>query len=70
MTTFVTLFNGFVAKRGDTNYHRLFRWFCYKKGDDNNIVTFFYCGYVMEKVMAAISFFFFSPFFGPFGIIH
>ncbi len=72
-TTFITLFDGFVAKKGDENYHRLFRWFCCEVGKGNNIIAFFYGDGVMKKVMAACNFllsFFLFFFFGPFGLIH
>ncbi len=57
--TFVTCFDGFVAKNGDGNYHRHFPWFCYKEGDNNNVVTFFYGGGVVKKAMAIGNFFLF-----------
>jgi len=50
-TTSVTFFNGFVAKNGNSNYLRLFWWFCYEEGDDTNVVTLFYGGSVVKKVM-------------------
>jgi hypothetical protein len=52
MTTSVTFFEGFVAKKGNFNYCRLFQWFCYEEGDDNNVITFFYGSGVMKKAMA------------------
>jgi hypothetical protein len=59
MTTFATFFDGFVAKKGDSNCHSLFRWFCSEEGEDNNVVNFFYGGGVMKKQLAIILFYFF-----------
>jgi len=72
MTTFVTFFDGFVAKIGDNNYNSLFHWFCYKEGDGSNVVAFFYGGGAMKKAMVAncCHLFFLFFFFGPFGLIH
>ncbi len=56
MIVSVTFFDGFAAKNGDGNYHRLFRWFCCEKGDGSNVITFFYGGHVVKKVMATSGF--------------
>jgi hypothetical protein len=62
-TTFVT-FNGFVAKKnGDGNYIHLFWRCCCKEGDNINVVTFFYGGGVVKKVMAISGFVFCFLFF-------
>ncbi len=60
MTTFITFFDGFVAKKGGSNCCHLFRWFCREKNDGNNVVAFFYGGGVVKKVMATCGFFFWS----------
>jgi hypothetical protein len=62
MITSVTFFDGFVAKTGDDNYHRLFRWFYCMEGDGNNVIAFFYGGGVVKKVMATSGLFLFFPF--------
>jgi hypothetical protein len=46
-----------------------FLWFCCEEGDGNNVVTFLYCGGVVEKVMVGGNFFSFF-FYGAFGLVH
>jgi hypothetical protein len=51
-TTFIIFFDGFVGKKGDSNCHSLFQWFHCEEGDDSNVVSVFYGGGVVKKVMA------------------
>jgi len=46
-----------VARNGDNNYCRLFRWFCCEEGDNNNVVIFFYGGCVVKKALTISNFF-------------
>jgi hypothetical protein len=53
---FVIVFDGFVVK----NWRPApFCWFNCEEGDGNNVVTFFYGGPNVKKLMAASNFFFF-----------
>jgi len=56
MTAFVTLFDGFVAKKGDNNCRHLFRWFCCEKSDGNIAIAFFYGGGVVKKAVVTYNF--------------
>jgi hypothetical protein len=69
MITFITFFDGVVAKKGDDNYRNLFQWFCCEKGDGNNVVTFFYGGGggVKKAMVASCRRLFFSC---PFGMVY
>ncbi len=49
--TSITFFDGFVAKNGNSNYHRLFQWIYCEEGDTSNVVAFFYGGGVLKKTM-------------------
>jgi hypothetical protein len=65
MATFVT-FDDSAAKKGDNNWHSLFRWFCCKESEGSNVVAFFYDGGGVKKTMATsynhlLSFFLFLP---------
>jgi len=51
MTISITFFDGFAAKKGDSNYCSFFGGFAMKKVTNNNVVAFFYGGGVVKKVM-------------------
>ncbi len=51
-TASITFLDGFDAKKNDNNCHSLFWWFSCKEGDDSYVITYFYGGGVMKKVMA------------------
>ncbi len=51
MITFITFFDGFVAKKENSNYHSLFRWFCCEESDGSNVIAFFYGGGAVKNMM-------------------
>jgi hypothetical protein len=54
-TVVVTFFDGFAAKN---QRHVPFCWFSCEEGDGSNVVTFFYGGQDVMRVMAESNFFF------------